>query len=227
MSMGDWVLHFYDHLPVKLLCVLGGACTVITIFLNSSSCVWGGGVHFSQTFSWMCSNVGPQHDMPKPTSDFKLYTHSWWKNQRWILANQVTGACRLCAARFTRSARCLSVCPRCHRFVCKAFCTFCALSLCMSLVTTCMCCAFCTTAEDDADAWDAHMDTSDVDMFTHFSEAEGEGEVEGWGEGEGWPDRHEARGRQMSQPLFFHPPHPHRTSNSVHAADTTVVAALA
>ena len=56
----------------------GGVCTVITIFLNSSSCVCGGGVaHLYQTFTWMCSNVGPQHDMPNQTSDFRLYTHSW------------------------------------------------------------------------------------------------------------------------------------------------------
>ena len=25
----------------------------------------------------MCFNVGPQHDMPNQTSDFRLYTHSW------------------------------------------------------------------------------------------------------------------------------------------------------
>ena len=85
----------------------------------------------------------------------------------------------------------------------------------MSLVTACMCCmscVFCTAAEDDPDAWDA----SDVDMFTQFSEAEGEGEGgeawgggEGWGDGSGWPDPDEARGRQMSQPLFFHTPPPH------------------
>ena len=60
-----------------------------------------------------------------------------WKNQRWILANQVTGACRMCAACLTRSARCLPVCPRRHRFVCKAFCTLCALSPCMSVLTAC------------------------------------------------------------------------------------------
>ena len=84
MSMGGGVLHFYPHFPVKLLCVFGGGgvCTVITIFLNPSSCVcvWGGGaalLHFYQTFAWMCSNVGPQHDMPNQTSDFRLYTHSW------------------------------------------------------------------------------------------------------------------------------------------------------
>ena len=42
-------------------------------------CVGGGGaalLHFYQTFAWMCSNVGPQHDMPNQTSDFRLYTHS-------------------------------------------------------------------------------------------------------------------------------------------------------
>ena len=55
----------------------GGVCTVITIFLNSRSCVcWGGGAHLYQTFTWMCSNVGPQHDMPNQTSDFRLYTRS-------------------------------------------------------------------------------------------------------------------------------------------------------
>ena len=82
MSMGGGVLHFYPHFPVKLLCVLGGGgvCFVITIFPNSSSCVCGGGgaalLHFYETFAWMCSNVGPQHDMPNQTSDFILYTHS-------------------------------------------------------------------------------------------------------------------------------------------------------
>ena len=93
--------------------------------------------------------------------------------------------------------------------------SFRALSPGMSLVTACMCCMSCmfsTAAEDDPKAWDA----SDVDMFTQFSEAEGEGEGgEGWGGGEGlgvgsgWPDPDEARGRQMSQPLFFHTPPPH------------------
>ena len=59
------------------MCLGGGVCIVITIFLNSSSCVCGGGeLHFYQTFTWMCSNVGPQHDMPNQTSDFRLYTHS-------------------------------------------------------------------------------------------------------------------------------------------------------
>ena len=97
----------------------------------------------------------------------------------------------------------------------QTFCTLFALSPGMSLVTACMCCmscVFCTAAEDDPDAWDA----SDVDMFTQFSEAEGEGEGgewwgggEGWGDGSGWPDPDEARGRQMSQPLFFHTPPPH------------------
>ena len=116
------------------------------------------------------------------------------KNQRWIAANQLTGACKTCAARPTCFARCLALCPRRHRFVCKAFCTFGVLSPCTSLVTACMSCVFCTAAEDDADAWDADMDASDVDMFTHFSEAEGEGEGEGWeegegcGEGSGWSD---------------------------------------
>ena len=48
MSVGGGVLHFYPHFPLKLLCVLGGGvCTAVTIFLNSSSCVWcvcvGGG----------------------------------------------------------------------------------------------------------------------------------------------------------------------------------------
>ena len=80
-------------------------------------------------------------------------------------------------ARPIRSARCLALCPRRHRFVCKTFCVLCALSSRMSLVTACMFRAFCTAAEDDPDAWDA----SDVDMFNLFSEAEGEGEG-----GEGW-----------------------------------------
>ena len=80
MSVCGGVLHLYPHFPVKLLCVLGGGVyTVITIFLNPSSCVCvGGGAHFYQTFTWMCSNVDPQHDMPNQTSDFRLYTHSWY-----------------------------------------------------------------------------------------------------------------------------------------------------
>ena len=102
------------------------------------------------------------------------------------------------AARRIHSARCLWLCPWRHRFVFQMFCTLCAPSPRMSLVTACMSCiscVFCTAAEDDPDAWDA----SDVDMFTQFSEAEGEGEGgEGWGGGEGWPDLDEARGRQMS-----------------------------
>ena len=44
-------------------------------------CLGGGGgaalLHLYQTFAWMCSNVGPQHDMPNQTSHFRLYTHSW------------------------------------------------------------------------------------------------------------------------------------------------------
>ena len=44
-------------------------------------CVWGG-AHLYQTFTWMCSNVGPQHDMPNQTSDFRLYTHSCWEPLR-------------------------------------------------------------------------------------------------------------------------------------------------
>ena len=81
MFVGGGVMYFYPHFPVKLLCVLGGVCTVITIFLNLSSCVFGGGgLHLYQTFTWMCSNVGPQHNMPNKTSDFRLYTHSWCVN---------------------------------------------------------------------------------------------------------------------------------------------------
>ena len=93
------------------------------------------------------------------------------------------------------------MCPHRNRFVCKTFYTFRALSPRMSLVTAYMSCKFCTAAEpDDADegAWDAHKDASDVDMYTQFSEGEGEGE------GERWPYPDEARGRQLSEPLFFH-----------------------
>ena len=91
----------------------------------------------------------------------------------------------------------------------------------MSMVTACMSYAFCTAAKDDADAWYADMDASDVDMFTKFSEAEGEGEGEGRGEGSGWPDPDEARGRQMSQPLFFHTPPPHTHTAPAAASQQT------
>ena len=94
-----------------------------------------------------------------------------------------------------------------------------------------MSCVFCTAAEDDPDAWDA----SDVDMFTQFSEAEGEGKGgegwwggEGWVDGSGWPDHDEARGRHMSPAFVFSrtaTAQAHRTISSV-AADATVVAAL-
>ena len=82
MSMGGGVLHFIPIFLRSCYVSWGGVCTVITIFLNSSSCVCVGGggaalLHFYQTFAWMCSNVGPQHDMPNQTSDFRLYTHSW------------------------------------------------------------------------------------------------------------------------------------------------------
>ena len=80
--MGGGVLHFYPHFPVKLLCVLGGGLHCYNHFPEPKFlCVCGGGggaalLHFYQTFAWMCSNVGPQHDMPNQTSDFRLYTHS-------------------------------------------------------------------------------------------------------------------------------------------------------
>ena len=68
----------------------------------------------------------------------------------------------------------------------------------MSLVTAYIFGAFCTAAKPDyADesVWDADKDNnSDVDVYTQFSE----------GDGEGWPDPDEARRRQLFQPLFFH-----------------------
>ena len=94
----------------------------------------------------------------------------------------------------------------------------------MSVVTACMYYAFCTAAKDDPDASDA----IDVDMFTQFSEAEGEGEGregwgggEGWGEGSGWQDPNEARGWQMSQPSFFHTPPPHTHTAPAAASQQT------
>ena len=57
MCLGGGGLHWYTHF-LELTCV-------------------GGEAHLYQTFTWMCSNVGPQHDMPNQTSDFRLYTHSW------------------------------------------------------------------------------------------------------------------------------------------------------
>ena len=81
MSVGGAVLHFYPHFPVKLLCVLGGGLHCYNHFPELKFlCVWGGGgggAALFQTFTWMCSNVGPQHDMPNQTSNFRLYTHSW------------------------------------------------------------------------------------------------------------------------------------------------------
>ena len=110
---------------------------------------------------------------------------------------------KVCRAFYAFRTLSLNVSPA-PRLVCKAFCTFRALSPCMSLMTACMSYAFCTVAEpDDADAWDADNNASDVAMYTQFSEGEMEGETEGWGEEEGWPDPDEARGRQLSQPLFF------------------------
>ena len=89
------------------------------------------------------------------------------------------------------------MCPRRHSLVCKAFCRFRPLSPRMSVVTAYMSRAVCTAAEpDDADegARDADKESaSDVDMYTQFSE----------GEGEGRPHPDEARGRQLSQPLSF------------------------
>ena len=77
MSVGGGVLHFYPHFPVELLCVLGGGLHCYNHFLELMLIfVCGGGAHLYQTFTWMCSNVGPQHDMPNQTSDFRLYTHS-------------------------------------------------------------------------------------------------------------------------------------------------------
>ena len=75
---------------------------------------------------------------------------------------------------------------------------------------------------------EGYRDSSDVDMFTQFSEAEGEGEGgkgwgggEGWGDGSGWLDPDEARGRQMSQPLFFHTPPPHTHTAPAAASQET------
>ena len=81
MSMGGGVLHLYPHFPMKLLCVLGGGLHCDNHFPELKFlCVCGGAgaalLHFYQTFAWMCSNVGPQHDMPNRTLDFRLYTHS-------------------------------------------------------------------------------------------------------------------------------------------------------
>ena len=54
-------MHCHHHFPkVQFLCVYGE-----------------GGLHFYQTFPWMCFNLGPRHDMPNQTSDFTLYTDSW------------------------------------------------------------------------------------------------------------------------------------------------------
>ena len=62
MRLGGGGLHCYNHfLELTFLCVCGG----------------GGGAHLYQTFTWMWSNVGPQHDMPNQISDFRLCTHSW------------------------------------------------------------------------------------------------------------------------------------------------------
>ena len=119
----------------------------------------------------------------------------------------------VCRAFYAFPARHPSSCPRRHRLVCKGFCTCRALSLRMSLVTAYMSCAFCTTAErdyDDEGVWDADKNnTSDLDVYTRFFE----------GEGEGWSDLDEARGRQLSRPLFFHT-HRHAAPSLSHHALT-------
>ena len=134
-------------------------------------------------------------------------------NRRTPLAIQVTGVCTTCAACFTRSACCLSTCPRHHRLVCKAFCTLRVLSLRMSLVTAYKSRACCTAAEPhgvDEGVWDADKDSaSDLNMYMQFSE----------GKGEGWPDPDEARGRRLSQPLFFRV-HTHTTPSPLQHAFT-------
>ena len=98
--------------------------------------------------------------------------------------------------------------------MCKAFCTFRALSLRMSLVTAYMSRALCTAAEPDYDDeadWDADKDSaSDLDMYMQLSE----------GEGAGWPDPDEARGRQLPSHCFSTrtpTPHHHRRSMRSHS----------
>ena len=79
-SWGARVLHFCHHSPLKLLCVSRGGGGGLHCYHHFPElkflCVCGGGVHFYQTFTWMCSNVGLRHNMLNQTSDFRLYTHS-------------------------------------------------------------------------------------------------------------------------------------------------------
>ena len=118
--------------------------------------------------------------------------------RRTLLAIEVTGACRRCAAGLARSSRGLPSRPRRHRVVFRAFYTFRALSLRISVVSACMSRALCTAVEpdyDDEGVRDADKESaSDLDMYTQSSE----------GEGEEWASRDETRGRQLTQQLFSH-----------------------
>ena len=79
MAVGGGVLHFYPHFPLKLLCVLGGGLHCCNHFLELKFvCVWGGGRTCIRLLLGCALMVGPQHDMPNQTSDFRLYTHSWF-----------------------------------------------------------------------------------------------------------------------------------------------------
>ena len=89
MSVGAGVLHLYHHFLVKLLCVLERGLHCYHHFPELKF-LWGGGgggLHFYRTFTWMCCNVGPQHDMPNQTSDVRLYTHSCRRHLEPLLAH--------------------------------------------------------------------------------------------------------------------------------------------
>ena len=102
---------FHQFHDVKLLCVSGGGggvCNVIAIFVNSSSCVsGGGGLHFYQSFTWMCSNVCLRHDKPNKTSDFRLYTHSCSSEARGVHKGCRKGAKRVLEPAFQQKGVCV------------------------------------------------------------------------------------------------------------------------
>ena len=74
-------------------------------------CVGGGGRTCIRLLLGCALMVGPQHDMPNQTSDFRLYTHSCSGGEMWVTVSTV------CCARSTHVYWWLSSRLQCHTIV--------------------------------------------------------------------------------------------------------------